>query len=341
MSSDFSVRQLLACLNISVFDPLVEPVLKKACQIDAAQLTKKKDPFHGIFSLIVWQIASFICFLGLRPYAVPMGLLLIVFCAVAIKRITSVSGRFFFKVYFFSGVLLLAEKLFCFFPFIVPVIILCFLLQSAFCLQKREMRAVLAFWFFITVLLIFWNHFRNFVPVVIGCFSLVGITGLLFPLKNVYWREPSVMFAVLPLFFILFYETAVLIQIMTPMFQNRSVIAFFVMFESLMLIFCLYKDLDLSEFILFCLVTIGLYMCTFLLSDGLGGSVVLFFTAFFIDAHHLGRIAAILFTCFLILFFLSLPISLFAAGMVSMLSGILFVLCRLYIKRKILWEKER
>lgn len=73
MPSEFSLRQVLACLNISVFDPLVEPALKKACRIDAEQKTAKRDPFHNIVSLVVLQAAALICFAGLRPYAVPAG----------------------------------------------------------------------------------------------------------------------------------------------------------------------------------------------------------------------------------------------------------------------------
>ena len=59
MPSEFSLRQVLACLNISVFDPLVEPALKKACRIDAEQKTAKRDPFHNIVSLVVLQAAAY------------------------------------------------------------------------------------------------------------------------------------------------------------------------------------------------------------------------------------------------------------------------------------------
>lgn len=148
MPSDFSLRQVLACLNISVFDPLVEPALKKACQIDSEQKTAKRDPFHNVVSLIVMQVAALICFAGLRPYAVPAGVLLVLFGGVGAAKTGSAASRFFFKVYLLAGLFLLAETVFRFFPFAVPGIVLFFLLRGAFCPTGRETRALLAFWFF-------------------------------------------------------------------------------------------------------------------------------------------------------------------------------------------------
>lgn len=339
MPSDFSLRQVLACLNISVFDPLVEPALKKACQIDAEQKTAKKDPFHNIVSLIILQAAALICFAGLRPYAVPAGVLLVLFGGIAVGKAVSSARKFFFKIYFLAGLFLLAETMSHFSVFAVPGILLLFLLRGAFCPAGRETRALLAFWFFISVMAAFWTNQPASLFLLTGFFSLAGVTGLLFPLKNLYWREPSVIFAVLPLFLVLGYETAVLTGTVLPFDQSGLMLAVTFTAQALMLIFCLRRDLEAGEIVLSCLVAAGVFLCALLLSGGLAGSAVLFLTAFFTDARVMGRIAAVLFSCFLIIFFLSLPISLFTAGLVAALSGIVFGLFYLHLKRFVLPEK--
>lgn len=339
MPSEFSLRQVLACLNISVFDPLVEPALKKACQIDAEQKTAKRDPFHNIVSLIVSQAAALICFAGLRPYAVFAGVFLVLFGGIGAGKAVSAGWRFFFKVYFWTGLFLLAETLFRFSPFAVPGILLFFLLRGAFCPKGRETRALLAFWFFVSAAAAFWTSGPVSLFLLAGFFSLAGAAGVLFPLKSLYWREPSVIFAVLPLFLILGYEAALLAGTVVPIPQSGFIMAAAFTAEALMLIFCLRGDLETGEIVLSCLVAAGLFSCALLLSGGLAGSAVLFLTAFFTDSRVMGRIAAVLFSCFLIVFFLSLPISLFAAGLVAALSGIVFGLFYLRLKRFALPEK--
>ncbi|MGN1078807.1 MAG: hypothetical protein ACI4TE_01395 [Alphaproteobacteria bacterium] len=339
MPSDFSLRQVLACLNISVFDPLVEPALKKACQIDSEQKTAKREPFHNVVSLIVMQVAALICFAGLRPYAVPAGVLLVLFGGVGAAKTGSAASRFFFKVYLLAGLFLLAETVFRFFPFAVPGIVLFFLLRGAFCPTGRETRALLAFWFFISVAAAFGADRPPSLFLLTGFFSFAGVAGLLFPLKNLYWREPSVVFAVLPLFLVLGYETAVLTGSAAPVVQSGLVSAVTFAAEAFMLIFCLRRDLETGEIVLSCLVALGVFLCALLLSGGLAGSAVLFLTAFFTDARVMGRIAAVVFSCFLIIFFLSLPISLSAAGLAAALSGVVFGLFYLHLKRFALPEK--
>lgn len=341
MPSEFSLRQVLACLNISVFDPLVEPALKKACRIDAEQKTAKRDPFHNIVSLVVLQAAALICFAGLRPYAVPAGVFLVLFGGIAVGKTVSSAWKFFFKIYFLAGLFLLAETTFHFSAFAVPVILLFFLLRDSFGPKGRETRALLAFWFFVSVMAAFGTNQSVSLFLLTGFFSLVGVTGLLFPLKNLYWREPSIIFAVLPLFLVLGYETAVLTGAVFPVDQSGSVLAVTFAAQVLMLIFCLRRDLETGEIILSCLVAAGVFLCALLLSGGLAGSAVLFLTAFFTDARVMGRIAAVLFSCFLIVFFLSLPISLFTAGLVAALSGIVFGLFYLRLKRFALPEKTK
>ena len=341
MSSDFSLRQVLACLNISVFDPLVEPALKKACRIDAEQKAEKRAPFHNVFSLIVLQVAALICFAGLRPYALPAGIGLVFFCAIALKKATISSWAFFFRVYFLAGLFLLAEILFRSFSFAVPVILLMFLVRSAFVFKSRETRTLLAVWFFISVFALCRTESSFFPLVPAAVFSVVGVTGLLFPLKGLYWREPSVVFATLPLFVVLGYDIFLLVTQTVFVLYPRGATVMAVAFtaEALMLICCLRKDLELGEIVLSCLAALALFLCAFLLSGGLAGTIVLFVTAYLTDARVMGRTAAVLFSCFLTVFFLSLPISLFSAGLICALSGAVFGWFYLRLKRSFVPEK--
>ncbi len=340
MPSEFSLRQVLACLNISVFDPLVEPALKRACQIEEERkLVVKRNPFYGVFSLIVLQSAALLCFFGLRPYAVSAGVSLILLGSLSFGKTLTAAWRFFFKIYFFAGLFLLAETLFYISPLIVQGMVLLFLLCKALSVNGRESRVLSAFWFFISVLAPFLSGQTVSLFLAIGFFSLIGSAGLLFPLKNLYWREPSIIFAVLPLFVILEYETVWLTRGGAFVDQGNFVMAVMFSVQLLMLIFCLRKDLDPGEIVLSCLAVAGVFFCALFLSGGMAGSAVLFVTAFFTDARVMGRIAIILFSLFLVVFFLSLPISLFAAGLVAALSGIVFGACYLRLKRFVSPEK--
>lgn len=339
MQPDFSLRQVLACLNVSVFDPLVEPALKRACRIDAECKEIKEKAFYSVFSLIVLQLAALICFIGLRPYAVFAGICSILLGSICFKKTLSAKWRFFFKIYFFAGSLLLAKTLFNISPLIVQGIVLTILLRAALFANGRETRALLAFWFFVSVAAPFGVDRSVSLFLLLGFFSLVGSAGLFFPLKGLYWREPSIVFAVLPLFIILGYETIGLIENGAVIDQSNLVFAVTFTVQFLTLIFCLRKDLDPGEILLFCLAAGGVFLCALLLSGGLAGSAVLFVTAFFTDARVMGRIAIILFSCFLLVFFLSLPISFLAAGTVAAFSGIAFGICYLRLKRFISQEK--
>lgn len=333
MPSDFSLRQTLACLNISVFDPLVEPALEQARRIDAEQKTAKNDPFRNVFSLFVLQAAALICFAGLRPYAVPAGVLLTLTGGLAVGKAGSPAWRFFFKVYFLAGLFLLAETVFRLFPFAVPAFLFLFLSRAVFRRKSREARTLLAFWLFVSVVAAVLPQGAVFLFLSAGLFSLTGVAGLLFPLKNLYWREPSMLFAVLPLFSALGYEAAALAGYVAPVAESGFIAAVLFTAEAFMLVFRLRKDLEAEETVLFSLISAGLFPCALLLSGGLAGSAVLFLTAFFTDSRAMGRIAAALFSCFLAVFFLSLPVSLSAAGTIAAFSGIVFGLLYLRLKR--------
>lgn len=125
-----------------------------------------------------------ICFAGLRPYAVPAGVFLVLFGGIAVGKTVSSAWKFFFKIYFLAGLFLLAETTFHFSAFAVPVILLFFLLRDSFGPKGRETRALLAFWFFVSVMAAFGTNQSVSLFLLTGFFSLVGVTGLLFPLKT-------------------------------------------------------------------------------------------------------------------------------------------------------------
>ncbi len=340
MSTDFSLRQLLACLNISVFDPLVEPSLKKACQIDAEQKAEKKNPFHSVFSLIVLQIAALLCFYGFRSHSFSAGLFFVLFGGMFLYKTTSQGYHYFFKIYFLAGLLLWGEKLFLFSPFLVAVLLLFFLLRNLTNPKARDNRVLSALWFFGVVVWTVFLFYPEFFSWTLCFFSLLGVLGLLFPLKNIYFREASVIFSVMPLFLLLVSELFCLEQKTFFCSRNEFLIAFTFFAEFFLLFFCLRTDLETNETFSFLFADFLLFLTGLFLSNGLSGTITLFTIAFFTDARDLGRSAIILFSCFLLTFFLSLPLSFLTAGWVCSFSGLVFALFYIRLKRFCLQENK-
>ena len=91
--TDFSVRQALACLNVSIFDADVESVLEHARLNEIERQNEKRNPFHGVPSLFVQAFAAFVCFWGLRAFALPAGAFLTVVCAAGLAWSRSLIAR--------------------------------------------------------------------------------------------------------------------------------------------------------------------------------------------------------------------------------------------------------
>ena len=327
MSIDFSMRQLLACLNVSVFDPTVEPALRKACAPEKDLETGQNNPFYNAVSLIGMLCASLLCFYGLRPYPFAVGMPLFIICGIAMYRTTSYTLRFFLKTYFISGAFLLTEACFRVFPASVTFLLFVLLMIGIFRPVGRWQRILISVLFFFSVCFIF--HDRPIVP--LALFFISGTAGLLFPLKNVYVREPAFIFAIFPLLLILIGEIFAVPEIVA---LSRESLKISVVFTSgLLLLFVgLYRDMEIEEFFKFCAGSVALFACGVFFSVGMEGSLALFLIAFFTNCTALGRIAVILFTCFFVLFFLSLPLSLFFAGTMSLAAGVVFELFRFWLR---------
>lgn len=323
MSTEISMRQLLACLNISVFDPVMEPALKEVCRIEAEQKAEKRDPFCGMVSQIGMISASLICFWGLRPYALIAGLLLFVGCGAALCRAKSFMARFFWKTYFLTGLLLLLDASLSVFPIAVPTIFLFFLTRSLFFAQGRWQRYFLSILFFLACFWVFWDSS----VVLTGIFSFLGTIGLLFPLKKIYLRETGIIFTVFPLILILAENISSLLGMGFFPEEIKSLCIVFSA-ELATLVVGLRKDMEIEEFFGFFFVLVASFLFGAFISVGIEGAFVLFLTAFFTDCPFLGKTAAVLFACFLVLFFLSLPVSLFWAGLISLFFGVGLLLTR-------------
>ena len=314
MSVNFSVRQLLACLNVSVFDPVKEPALKKIGQTK----TETQTSFYNIPSLIIMMIIASVCFYGLRSYSFPAGSVLFIVCGLALQKSNSGAVRFFFRTYFFAGAFLLTQAVFWLSPVVMMALLFVLLVRSFFCPADVWQRIVLAVRFFFLL---------QSLPIVpLALLSFLGTAGLLFPIKGMRNREAMYVFAVLPVL-------SLLIEKMTGSLSADSWVWTGVFTSSfLLLIFRLYRDLEIGELSLFVIGALVLFFCGILLSVGIEGSIVLFLVAFFIDSAFLATAAILLFTSFLIVCFLSLPVSLVGAGIISLIAGCFFLLLRCRIK---------
>ena len=328
MSTDISIRRLLACLNISVFDPAMEPALKKVCQAEEKLEADQRDPYRRIMPQAGMILCAFICFWGLRPYALIAGISLFLICGVALRKAKSRAVRYFFRTYFLTGLLLLTEICFSFSAAAVVFLLFVFLLRSLFSSSGYWQRSVLSVLFFGTACL----AARGYQAVSLGLFSLAGTAGFLWPLKNVYSSETGVVFTVFPLVALLAGEALTLAGFPDLLPDSGILCAFFTA-ELLMLFCCLRRDLETEEIFKYIAGVFLLFLCGFFLSAGMEGCAALFLTAYFTDRSALGKTAAVLFPCFLAIFLLSLPVSLFSAGVISLGVCVLSEYARHQLKR--------
>ncbi|MBR1777680.1 MAG: hypothetical protein IJ752_03735 [Alphaproteobacteria bacterium] len=327
MSVEFSMRQLLACLNISVFDPAMEPALKKVCLTGTEQREEQKDPFCRLMPQIGMVVSALICFWGLRAYSLVAGAFLFLICGIALRKTASYSVRYFLRTYFLTGLLLLTKACFLFSPVAVIVLLFIFWGRSLFLPEGRWLRTVLSVLFFGYVSFLA-GEYRT---VFLGMFSIAGTAGLLLPLKNVYSREPSIIFAVFSLLLLLGNEVFFMLGFINPL-QGSVVLSIVFAIELLLLFCCLRRDLETEEIFGSVIGILSLFLVGLCLSVGIEGSAALFLVSFFMDCPALGKIAAVLFACFLLVFLLSLSVSLLWAGIISLTAGLFFEGLRFQLK---------
>ena len=308
MSIDLTIRQLLACLNVSVFDPLMEPALKSAAVVQE----ERDDSRNAIFLCIGMFVAAFLCFLALRPYSLQAGGTLFLICGVLLKKTACFPVRVLAKTYFLSALLLLGERLFSYSPLAAVSVLVFFFFRSLFSEKDGLFRVLISVVLFIGTCVAFKNESVFFA----GFFSMVGTAGLLFPVKKAYVKEAGTVFSLLPLLFLLMNDVYLL--------QNAGVVRGYLVFPAafmadfLLLVFLLRRDSDAAELIRLLAGAFVLFLCGFFLSAGIQGATVLFSLAYFTDSPKLGITAVVLFGLFLLVLLLSLQISLFVAGMTAL-----------------------
>lgn len=316
MASELSIRQLLACLDVSVFDPAMEPALKKAGDIEAEQEKENTDSFHTVPLLVVMAFAASLCFYGLKAYPFAAGLPLFVFCRMALQKTTSALKRFFLRTYFSCGFFLLIKGLFDISPVLTTALLFVFLVYSLFKPAGRWQKAVLSVSFFFCMSFLC----RNILFLGMSLFSIAGTIAFLFPLKNTGGRITETVFTVFPLLLVLAGD---ILSVSTgmPRIQGEWMMALTLAVEALLPLFALWRDTEVNERFLFLTGAVALFLCGSFVSVGIEGCCVLFLIAFFINSAALAKTAMILIACFLATLVLSLPVSLFSAAVVCVVTG--------------------
>ena len=323
MSTDFSMRQLLACLNISVFNPVMDSALEKVERIEEKQEAETESSFHTGIALAGMLSAAFLAFYGLRSVAFVAGATLFLVCSLALRKVKSDSIRFFLETYRLSGFFLLTKAIFEFSPLVMTVCLFFFFVCSLFSPTGQWQRIVSAVLFFGGVCFLY----RDSVFWVLGTFSVLGTALSIFPLKNVYVRESGVVFAILPLFGLLAIDLLTVSGNVLPV-QDEKMLVFPFTANLLLLLSGLWRDMETDEIFLAVIGIVILFIVGLTLSSGIQGSLVLFVIAFFSNSAVLGKIAAFASAGFLLIFFLSLPVSLLSAAIISAVAGLIFEVFR-------------
>lgn len=325
MSIDLSVRQLLACLNVSVFDPVTELVLKKI----AAERKKRNVFFDGTFSCIGMLTASLLCFWGIRGYFPVIGGFLFCICGLFLKKTQAPAARFVLKTYFLSGSFLLGERLFLYSPCGALAVVFLLFLWSLFVEEEGRLRTFLSVLLFAGV----YFAFPDDRLIYAGIFSVIGTAMFLFPLKRTCFSEAGCTFVLLPLFLLLGKDLISLTGTVRSPYETLPFSAAFSA-DFALLVFCLRRDLDLSELFRFAAGFIAALSVGVFLSAGLQGAAILFVISFFTDFRGIGKTAAFLFCAFFIVLLLSMQVSLSAAGVISLCFSALFGYACFRMRRK-------
>lgn len=313
------MRQLLACLNISVFNPEMDSALKKVERIEEKQEAETKSPFHTGIALTGMLSAAFLAFYGLRSVAFVAGVTLFLVCSLALRKVKSDGIRFLLKTYHLSGFFLLTEAMFEFSPLVMTVCLFFFFVSGLFSPTGQWQRSILSVLFFGGICFLC----RDSVVWVLGAFSVLGTVLSIFPLKNVYGREAGFAFEVLPLFGLLVMDFLTVSGSISPL-QDEKMLVFPFTANLLLLLSGLWRDMETDELFLAVIGIIILFIVGLTLSPGIQGSLVLFVIAFFSNSAVLGKIAAFASAGFFLVFFLSLPVSLFSAAIISAVAGLIF-----------------
>ena len=322
------MRQLLACLNISVFDPVLGPALDKVCRIDEKQEKETGNPFHTPVALTGMLSAALLAFYGLSAFPLAAGAVLFTVCGLALRHATSDGLRYVLKTYFFSGFLLLMKALFVFSPAVMTGCLFVCFVRGLFRPTGRWQRVVLSVLFFGSVCYLSGNG----VFWALGAFSVAGTALLVFPLKNVYGSQAGFVFTILSVAGLLAADLASATGAALPLYGEEWLVVSFTL-DLLLLLSGLWRDMEANELFgagvgIVVLLAVGLAF-----SAGIQGSFVLFVVAFFSNSVVLGKIAAFLFACFLMVFFLSLPVSLFSAAVACAFAGLIFEVFRYRLGR--------
>lgn len=324
MNERFSIRQILACLNVSVFDPLLEPALMKACRGSMERERERRAFLHYFLMISGMCCAALICFAGLLAYALPAGTALVAFCLLGTKySVKNPAVHFCFKTYLLAGFLLLSAAFFETAPFIVAAVSLALFLSYSFSAKNSDRKLIVAVLFFSLTVGAFYRHNPASVPYVLAGFSFLGFCNFIFPLKGLYWRRPSIFFLIMPVLLLL---AARILELCGKAVPGLSVFPLSCVFsaELVLLTGFLWKDMEARECFYVCLLDAGLIFLAFSLAPGAAGAVLLLVLSFFTDARSMGVFAVVMLAGFMIVLFLSLPMTFITAGTASLGCAALF-----------------
>lgn len=338
MNERFSIRQILACLNVSVFDPVLEPALMKACRGSMERKKERRAFLHYFLMISGMCCAALVCFAGLLPYALPAGVVLTAFSLLGTKySVKNPAVHFCFKTYLLAGFLLLAAAFFETAPFVVAAVSLAVFLSYSFSPKNSDRKLIVAVLFFFLTAGAFYRYSPVSVPYVLAGFSFLGFCNFIFPLKGLYWRRPSIFFLTVPVLLLLADRVAEMCGLAVP---GISVLPLACVFsaELVMLAGFLWKDMEAKECFYVCLLDAALIFLAFFLAPGVTGAVLLLILSFFTDARSMGVFAVVMLAGFLIVLFLSLPMTFVTAGIACLGCAALFGL--FYYKLKCLSRRK-
>lgn len=325
MIKNLSVRQLLACLNVSVYADAVKPLLEKQGE-NHDLLLKNEQPLFFVFLLNIgmWGIAL-MAFHAFHFFEQDLwiGCVLVLLSSIGYFYNRSLLFSYFCWGYFLAGELLFLFALFQFSPAVTAFFALLFLLiggrseRSPF----RQVSTTLLFCFFLCKAF-YQNSPETALDNVVILLSSIGFLTFVLPVKYLYWRQASVLFLCIPLVLLLLCQMLSLTGIELCAYSSRTSLMFCI--EVFFLLIMLWKEMEYGERFFCLILSLLLLAIGYTVSPGLTGGAVVVFLAFFGDSKPLAFIGSGVMLAFFFVWLLTLPLSFGQAGWLLLLFSTVF-----------------
>lgn len=335
-----SVRELLACLDISVFRDETALALERLEDERVCREASRRSFFENglLFAGMAGSAAAVVAACRLLPYAGWAGLAASLLFYQLYAFIPVVWGRCLCWAYFTAGEFLLVQSVAVEAPAVAALVAGCFFLLS--CRKTDDVLclgiAAFVFCFFLTSssFAVLKTDALNFI---IPFFAFAGYGACAFPCTKLFPRVCVFIFLIWPLLLLAGVSAGQVAGIWTDVSVSGAAFAFFA--EFLFLNWALRAETDRREKALCLSAVLLALVAAYAVSPGIVGASALFCLAFLIDSKALAVFSAAAIPVFSGLYVLAMPADLETAAKVCF--GVFIVLFLLQLRLKTLIKRYR